>query len=49
VLVRKKRLKKRRKKKRREEQFSESVHCYSPTPPIGRRRPKMNDIEYVNE
>jgi len=24
-----------RKQKKREEQFSESLHCYSPTPPIG--------------
>jgi len=34
-------------KKRREEQFSESVHCYSPTPPIiGRRRPKNTLTKY---
>jgi len=26
--------------KKAEEQFSESLHCYSPTPPIGRRRTK---------
>jgi len=37
---------KKKKRKKREEQFSESVHCYSPTPPIGRRRPK-NILEYL--
>jgi len=31
-------------KKNREKQFSESVHCYSPTPPIGRRRPNKQVI-----
>jgi len=31
--------------KKRKEQFSESVHCYSPPPPIGRRRPKIFVIE----
>jgi len=31
--------KKRKKGEKREEQFSDSVHCYSYTPPIGRRRP----------
>jgi len=33
-----------KKRKKREEQFSESVHCYSPTPPIGRRRPKKSPL-----
>jgi len=37
--------KKRKKKEKKEEQFSESVHCYCPTPPIGRRRPK----NFINE
>jgi len=31
---------KKEEKKKREEQYSESVHCYSPTPSIGRRRTK---------
>jgi len=33
-------------KKKREEQFSETVHCYSPTPPIGWRRPKNSRQEH---
>jgi len=37
---------KKKRKKRREEQFSESVHCYNPIPPIGRRRPNERKLNY---
>jgi len=39
---------KKKEKKRRGEQFSEWVHCYNPTPPIGRRRPKNVEVEMTS-
>jgi len=33
--------------KRRKDQFSESAHCNSPTPPIARLRPKKNVLKNI--